>query len=243
MTEYRKSNNFIIEMSDNFMKNNNELFRFRATGSLEKNYENYLQTDANGTNYDCTIYHDYPFGGGIETRCSFNRKATSEKHILRTARKDAIQDGDIITLPNKTLLVEDTIIQVDCYAAIPRVCNAKLNILRDIPEETDDDGYFVDDGSNRDEDDSNRVIVAQQPCVMMDNIGNLAAYGVGTWAAENPVLLFQLNSETAMLQADDYFVHGGNRYRVIALGWEKTAPDRTAGILTVTARKEAGSAY
>lgn len=47
--------------------------------------------------------------------------------------------------------------------------------------------------------------------------------------------------EAAQIKADDYFLRGGEKYRVLALGWQETLSDGTTGVLTVTARKEAGS--
>lgn len=212
-----------------------ELFRFRPTGNFEKDYENYLKLEANGTNYDCTIYHDYPSGGGIVTRCSCNRNAGSDRYALRTACKDPIRRGDLLFFSNAWfLLTEDVAKQVNCYVTAPSKCNAIIEIKRDISEITDENGYLLTPATTQ-------AIVLQQPCIVQDNIGNIAAYGMGTWTIENPVLYFQLNNETAQIKADDYFLRGGEKYRVLALGWQETLSDGTTGVLTVTARKEAGS--
>lgn len=212
-----------------------EIFRFRPKRNLEKDYESYLQLEANGTNYDCMIYHDYPSGGGIVTRCSYNRNAGSDRYALRTACKDPIRRSDLLFFSNAWfLLTEDVAKQVNCYVTAPSKCNAIIKIKRDISEITDENGYLLTPATTQ-------TIVLQQPCIVQDNIGNIAAYGVGTWTVENPALRFQASRETAQIKPGDYFVRGSEKYRVLALGWQETTPDSTNGVITVTAQKQVGS--
>lgn len=201
---------------------------------MVRDYENYLQTDAGGTNTTIEIFTDVTKKESVRSRCSYNRKAGEPRYILRTALNTPIRGGDLIQMGDDwLLLIEDVSKQINCYVTHPRKCNAFLTIQRKVDEQTDEDGYLVSGAVDQ-------IIVEEQPCIIADNIGNMGSYGIGTWTAENPVVQMQYNAQTAAVKPNDFFDRCGERYRVLAIGHEHIDVATQAGTLIITAKKEAG---
>lgn len=116
-------------------------------------------------------------------------------------------------------------------------CNVEVTFTRECEDEVDENGYLVQEGSER-------VVVPSIPAVHTEYAGRpdfSAASGQPGMHADHLITVnLQYNAITKGIHMDDKFEIGGFTYRVINISIAEVNIDKEYGVLTLNAKRVAG---
>lgn len=116
-------------------------------------------------------------------------------------------------------------------------CNSYIEITREMPEETDKNGYLIHDAKRE-------IIVPSIPCIHSLYAGRpdyASAQGQPGINADHLLTVqLQWNDKTKNIRVNDEFVIGAFTYRVVDISIAQVDITRTHGVIDLNARRVAG---
>ena len=116
-------------------------------------------------------------------------------------------------------------------------CNSYIEIVRDSPEETDEDGFLIHEAGKE-------IIVPSMPCIHSLYAGRpdyaMAQGQPGINADHLMTVQLQWNERTKNVRVNDTFEMGAYTYRVVDVSISQVNIDRTYGVLDLNAKRVAG---
>ena len=116
-------------------------------------------------------------------------------------------------------------------------CNAIVDITREFPDETDEQGFLIEEGGRH-------PVAAGLPISHQEYAGRPDYSGASGQAGMHPDHLItvscQWNQTTRKIRLDDEFVLGDFTYRIMNISLAEVQVDRNYGILTLNAKRVAG---
>jgi len=158
---------------------------------------------------------------------------------FRASRKSNIRKGDMVIREDGviSLLTWKTINYPNCYASQTTECNVIISVMRDVPEEVNEDGFLVAHAYKK-------YIAKDLPCVHSEYAGRpdyLTSTGLpGVHADHLITVQMQWNDHTKNIRINDEFEMSCFTYRVTNISIAEVSIDQTYGVLTINAKRVAG---
>lgn len=204
------------------------------------NYIEYFSLAENGA-YEPTEDYEPEYIRGQQTSIDWKSKIGNSDMStnFKTDYTHKIEKGDYVVREDGMLymLNWNITLHANNQATQSVECNAIVDILRDMPDETDEKGILISEGGLK-------PIAKGLPISHSEYAGRPDYSGASGQAGMHPDHLItvycQWNKTTRKIRLDDQFVLGDFTYKVMNVSLAEVQIDKDYGILTLNAKRVAG---
>lgn len=187
---------------------------------MQADFDKMLLSDIPGQNYDCDLIADvgngFPnTGHSVATRCVCYSSTASKSPTLRTSLSDPLRQGNMVYISQRDsglfYILENEAQQMpNCYTAVVTRCNVYVTIKQTVPPQTDELGYAVGDGKEKELTLLKRIPAVARHAQALTTAQNAA----GLRIADTLTLTTQLNEFTSAVPVEAWFMLDKERYTV-----------------------------
>lgn len=225
--------------------------RFYIPPTLASDFTEFLDNDIPNTVMNFTVYHDWydqfedgykpvVVRGEIYPDSSKSRYTNMDNNTnIRCDVNSGIRKGDIIVDENGKTYLLDWEVSLQSNNAPSRAlrCNLILSVKRYRQEETDEEGYLINE-------EGWDTIVDDLPSNAYRYDGRPEYSAVSGTPGVTPnaltLLTVQYNDKTKNIRINDRFTWGNETYEVVDVNRIGVSLDETSGCITLQAKKAAG---
>ncbi len=227
--------------------------RFKVPRTLAADFTAFLNQDIPNTVMDFELvpnwitreldeeYVNQYIRGEIYPDSTKSRYENTDNNMnFRADVNSGIKKGDMIIEPNGEIYILDWAVHLEHNNAPTRAvrCNLKLYIERDVPPESDEDGYRIRGTGGT------QIIVDHLPVNAYRYDGRPEYSAVSGQPGVSPnaltILTAQYNEQTAKIEIGDKYIWGKEEYVIVDINSVGLDIENQFGTLKIKARKAAG---
>ncbi len=227
--------------------------RFKVPRTLAADFTAFLNQDIPNTVMDFELvpnwitreldeeYVNQYIRGEIYPDSTKSRYENTDNNMnFRADVNSGIKKGDMIIEPNGEIYILDWAVHLEHNNAPTRAvrCNLKLYIERDVPPESDEDGYRIRGTGGT------QIIVDHLPVNAYRYDGRPEYSAVSGQPGVSPnaltILTAQYNEQTAKIEIGDKYIWGKEEYVIVDINSVGLDIENQFGTLKIQARKAAG---